>query len=201
MADSREVNMPDKSGVAKRREEIRQEHWPNEDLWTGEKEKGWFPVPRTLPLILGLLSSKSISNKKDPSTVYLDLLSRQRGEGVIEMAHENNHAFAAGYEGNRAVRTWQERMKILEDSGFILTVPVGNQRYRYVAIVHPTTAIQQLRDKKRIPDNWWNAYIANKRETKEPTYAEREKKKTAAQKVVPIATAVKIPIRKRARTN
>jgi hypothetical protein len=138
--------MSEKTGVAKRREEIRQQYWPDEDLWTGEKEKGWFPVPRTLPLILALLSSKDISHKKDPSSVYLELLSRQKGEGVIEMVHENDHAFAAGYEGNRAVRTWLERMKILEDNGFIHTVRVGNQRYRYVAIVHPTSAIQHLRN-------------------------------------------------------
>ena len=126
--------MSEKSGIAKRREEIRKEHWPNESLWTGEKEKGWFPVPRSLPLVLALLKSKQISGKKDPSSVYLELLSRQRGEGVIEMMHENDHAFAAGYEGTRAVRTWQERMKVLEANGFIQTKQVGNQRYKYVPL-------------------------------------------------------------------
>jgi hypothetical protein len=200
MADLEGVIMPDKSGVAKRREEIRQEHWPNEDLWTGEKEKGWFPAPRTLPLILGLLSSKNISNKKDPSSVYLELLSRQRGEGVIEMTLEGEHAFAAGYEGNRAVRTWQERMKILEDKGFIRTVQVGNQRYKYVAIIHPTTVIQQLRDKKLIPDIWWYAYVACKRETKEATFEQRAKQKVAAQKIVPIVPSTQTHTRQKVRT-
>jgi hypothetical protein len=28
------------------------EFWPNEIVWTGENEKGWFRAPRTLPLIL-----------------------------------------------------------------------------------------------------------------------------------------------------
>jgi hypothetical protein len=172
--------MPAKSGVAKRREEIRQEHWPNEDLWTGEKETGWFSVPRSLPLVLTLLSSKEISGGKDPSHVYLELLSRQRGEGVIEMAHEADHAFAAGYEGSRAVRTWLERMKILEENGFISTVKIGNLRYKYAAIVHPTTAVQRLRERKMIPDNWWSAYLANKRETKEATFEQHENEKSAA---------------------
>ena len=49
--------------------------------------------------------------QKDPSSVYLDLISRQRGEGVIEMGHEADHVFASGYTGRRAVRTWQERMR------------------------------------------------------------------------------------------
>ena len=74
--------MVGKSGVAERRKELRKQYWPDEDLWTGEKEVGWFPAPRTLPLILSLLSSKQVSQKKDPSSVYLDLISRQRGEGI-----------------------------------------------------------------------------------------------------------------------
>jgi hypothetical protein len=190
--------MSEKSGVAARREELRKQYWPDEDLWTGENEKGWFPAPRTLPLILGLLSSKQISHKKNPSSVYLDLISRQRGEGVIEMAHEADHAFAAGYEGKRAVRTWQERMRILEDNGFIRAVEVGNQRYRYVAIVHPTTAVQHLRDNKTIPDKWWNAYIARKVETREPTHEQRQKKKESARKVVPMVPTAKARAPKKA---
>ena len=114
--------MADKTGVAKRREEIRQQHWPNDELWTGERELGWFSSPRSLPLILGLLSMKQISGNRNPAMVYLELLSRQRGEGVIEMNHEADHAFAAGYVGNRAIRTWQERMKLLQELGFIQTV-------------------------------------------------------------------------------
>ena len=181
--------MSEKSGVAARREEIREQYWPDEDLWTGEKEVGWFPAPRTLPLILSLLSSKEISSKKDPSSVYLDLMSRQRGEGVIEMGHEADHAFASGYEGRRAVRTWQERMRILEESGFIRTAEVGNQRYKYVAIIHPTTAIERLRDSKKVPVRWWNAYVARKLETREATHEQRQKKRESARKVLPLPTA------------
>ncbi len=165
--------MPAKSGVAKRREAIREDYWPTEDLWTGERETGWFPAPRSLPLILALLSSKEISGGKDPSAVYLELLSRQRGEGVVEMAHEAEHAFASGYEGKRAVRTWQERMMILEEIGFIRTVRIGNQRYKYAAIVHPTTAVKDLREQGRISEAWWRAYIDNKRASGEPTFEDR----------------------------
>lgn len=172
--------MPAKSGIAKRREAIRQDYWPTEDLWTGERETGWFPAPRSLPLILALLSSKEISGGKDPSAVYLELLSRQRGEGVVEMTYEGEHAFASGYEGKRAVRTWQERMMILEEIGFIRTMRIGNQRYKYAAIVHPTTAIQDLRDQGRISENWWRTYIDNKRASGELTYEERTTENPAA---------------------
>jgi hypothetical protein len=100
------------------------------------------------------------------------------------MEHEADHAYAAGYEGTRAVRTWQERMKVLEAAGFIRTIDVGNQKYKYIAIVHPTTAVQKLRDAKRVPDKWWNAYVALKLQTKEATHEQRQKKIASAQKVV-----------------
>ena len=170
--------MAEKTGAAKRREQLVQQYWPDEDVWTGEKEKGWFPSPRTLPLILALLASKDVSENKDPSMVSLDLLSRMIGEGVVEMEHENDHAYASGYVGQRAVRTWQERMAILEKVGFIRTVQVGNQSYKYVALVHPTTAIQHLKEKNKVPDEWWNAYQARKALTKEETFEQRASKKT-----------------------
>ena len=195
MADRRSViQWSEKSGVAARREEIRHQYWPDEDLWTGEKEVGWFPAPRTLPLLLGLLSSKEISGKKDPSSVYLDLMSRQRGEGVIEMGHEADHAFASGYEGRRAVRTWQERMRILEENGFIRTAEVGNQRYKvYVAIIHPTTAsgATSPRRQEKVPVRWWNAYVARKLETREATHEQREKKRESVRKVVSLPSPVR----------
>ncbi|MHB1023452.1 MAG: hypothetical protein ACYC46_07715 [Acidobacteriaceae bacterium] len=80
-------------------------------------------------------------------------------------------------------------MKILEESGFIKTLQVGNQRYKYVAIVHPTIAVQRLREQKKIDDNWWNAYLANKRESKEPTFEQRQKKIAAATKVISMPVA------------
>jgi DNA-binding Lrp family transcriptional regulator len=109
------------------------------------------------------------------------------------MEHEAVHAFAAGYEGTRAVRTWQERMKVLEQAGFIKTVEVGNQKYKYVAIVHPTTAIQQLRDAKKISDKWWNAYVALKVQTREGKHEQREKKIASARKVVSMLPPVTKP--------
>jgi len=98
------------------------------------------------------------------------------------------------------VRIWQERMKILEDNGFIKTVEVDNQRFKYVAIIHPTTAVQRLRDNKGIPDKWWNANVARKLETKEATHEQREKKKASAQKVVPLIPSTKTHGQKKVRS-
>src|SRR5258708_7460578 len=95
------------------RKKCRQELWPDEDVWTGENEVGWFRVLRTLPLLLRLIDSKPLSGRLAPSGVYLELLARHVDNGLIEMAHEDEHAYYAGYVGSRARRSWQERMKIL----------------------------------------------------------------------------------------
>lgn len=165
--------VPKKTKRYQQRERWKGEFWPSEIAWTGDDEKGWFRAPRTLPLVLQLLGSKQLSGNIDPSSVYLELLARHIDNGVVEMAHEADHAFAAGYAGTRAVRTWQERMKVLEDLGFIRTRQIGNQRYKYVLIVHPTVAIQRLYEANKISPQWWDAYRARQIETKEALFEDR----------------------------
>ena len=166
-----------------RRERLREEFWPDEDPWTGVDEKGWFRAPRTLPLIMDLLGSKSVNQKQqDVTRVYLDLWSRHIDGGIIEMSEPARHAYAAGYRGPRALRTWSERMKVLEDSGFIKAKEVEGQRYRYVLLIHPTIAIQRLRDAGKIDDQWWDTYRARQIQTKESSYEERREIQEAAQK-------------------
>lgn len=180
----------DKTRGDEQREKLRQQFWPGEDAWTGENEKGWFRAPRTLPLILGLIASKELSAKADPTRVYLELWSRHMSGGVIEMRHEGEHSYAAGYFGSRGIRTWQERMKILEKNGFIKTKHIGNQQYRYVLLVHPTAAVQKLREAGKVSDQCWDTYCARQIEVKEPTYEERKKAKMPANVVSMIPSKI-----------
>lgn len=150
-----------------KRESIKAEYWGKDEGWTGMNEKGWFKAPRTLPHLLSILSSKNLSGSKDPSSTYLELLSRHVDSGLIEMVSEADHAYGAGYSGPRAIRTWQERMKILEDLSFIKTKKIGNQQYRYVLLVHPTKIVEQLEKTKKVPPAWFEAYRARAIETKE----------------------------------
>ncbi|HEV7644652.1 MAG TPA: hypothetical protein VGO50_11965 [Pyrinomonadaceae bacterium] len=179
--------MKKKTANTEKREKFRQQFFKDEDAWTGEDEKGWFKAPRTLPLILQLLSSKKLSGKGgDPSKVYFELLSRHIDEGVIEMTDEKIHAYASGYEGTRGVRTWQERMKKLEETGFIKTIQIGNQRYKYVLLIHPTVIIENLWKAKKIDKVWYNTYRSRQIEVKEDSFEERQKRKNI--NVVPISS-------------
>lgn len=177
--------MAKKTGAGQKREDVRRDYWPNEDPWTGEGEVGWFKATRTLPLLLALLNDKKISGTSDPRSTYLELLARQMGEGIVEMGHEKDHAFASGYSSSRGVRTWNDNMKILEENGFIKTQRISG-RYRYVLLIHPTVVVKRLQEQGKVNKEWLDAFGERKRETKEPTYEQREKKKEAADKVVPI---------------
>ena len=168
-----------KTAATLRREELREAYWPNAIPWTGRNATGWFFAPRTLPLLLLLLRSKGLSGRKDPSRVYLALLARHVDNGVIEIAQEADLAYESGYTGQRAVRTWQERMQLLADLGLIKIQPSGNQKYRFVLLVHPSLAIEKLKKRPDVVDgSWWNAYVARRQETKESSYQKPSRKKS-----------------------
>ncbi len=179
-----------KTAAQERREQIKAEFWPDDVAWTGDRpEVGWFRAPRTLPLILMLLSSEKVTDSKsDPTGVYLELLARHRDSGVVEMSTEADHSYAAGYPGARGIRTWQERMKLLEKLGFIKTVKGGNQTYKSVMLVHPTIVVKKLYDEGKLERTWWNTYRQMQIETKESSY-EQLMERNRPQKVIAIRSA------------
>jgi hypothetical protein len=64
---------------------------PKDAAWNGAGN-GWFKGPRTLPLILALLSDKKLTAGRDISRVYLELLAQHMDGGVIEIGNEADHA-------------------------------------------------------------------------------------------------------------
>lgn len=154
-----------------RRNAARQEFWPDERAWTGDNEKGWFRAPRTLPLLLALIASKAVSATTDPTRVYLELLARHVDEGVVQMAADEDHAFAAGYTGERGVRSWRERMRVLEAAGVIKTKGMGARRYAYVLLVHPSVYVASLRKAGKVDPDWWQAYRHRQLDTGEVSLA------------------------------
>jgi hypothetical protein len=140
-----------------RREQIREQRWPEagDRIWKGTQEKGWWPAPRVLPLLLHLTKDKKIVGNKDCSRVYLELLSRDFGQGLVEIRDEDEHAFCAGYTGNRARRSWQERMRLLAKNGFIEIAAKGNRAIGYVLIVHPARVATKLRGERKVTEQWW----------------------------------------------
>lgn len=158
--------------AVERRERIRSEYFAEENVWRTEaKLKGWFRAPRTLPLVLALIKEvKGLVKKNvDLTATYLELWSRHYGEGVIEMTHDREHAYAAGYQGERAIRTWRERMGVLEELNLIRSVKIGSQ-YKFIALINPAEFLRSLDAKGRIPNEWMIAYKAVIIDSKEPSF-------------------------------
>lgn len=153
-------------GYSKRRA-AREQFWASETPWTGDNEKGWFKAPRTLPLILALLSSKNVSGNTDPTRVYLELLARHLDNGIVKMGTDEEHAYAAGYTGERGVRSWRERMKVLEGAGLIMVKRVAGKHFAYVLLVHPSVFVPALRTAGKVDAEWDEAYINRQLETGE----------------------------------
>ena len=169
--------MPSRRAAAQseRLRKVRDEFWPDADPWTsGEHDDGWFKAPRTLPLVLNLIRDKNLTPKGDPTSVYLELLSRQFGDGIVEIQNPAEHAYAAGYRSQRGVRTWEEHMRVLESLGFIKIKGVRPNAFKYVLIVHPSTAIHQLEQNGSVPKEWMDVYRDRRIVTKELSYEERQ---------------------------
>jgi hypothetical protein len=147
-----------KTKADQRREQLREQLWPDsaDRVWKGPEETGYWCAPRILPLLLHLTKEKGIVGEKDCSFVYLELLSRDFGQGIVEIRDEDEHAFCAGYTSNRARRTWQERMHALASAGFIEVETKGNRPLGYVLVLHPTHVVSELRRQRKVSDQWWN---------------------------------------------
>jgi hypothetical protein len=63
---------------------------------------------------------------------------------VVEVRDEYEAAHSSGYEGQRAIRTWRERLDVLQRLGFVLTKKTPYGAYRYVLILDPHQVIDDL---------------------------------------------------------
>jgi hypothetical protein len=147
----------------RKREALRDNLWPGSAEWIWDPNDaetvGFATIPRLIPLILHLLKELSGGRSGDPSTVYLELWCRDFGQGIITVTDEQECAFAAGYDGNRAVRTWKERMYALVELGFILAKQEGNREYGQVLLLNPLAVAAWLRGEGRVSDEWWTAFV------------------------------------------
>ena len=158
--------------TSKRRKRTRDEIWPDADKVTyhHKSEDGFFTAPRTLPMVARL--AKLRSRGIDPSQVYLELWARSFDPpGFVEIVDEEECANAAGFMGGggRSIRSWRERVRKLEELGFIRVASKGSRRYAYVLILHPHKVVQSLQDKGAVPASWWSLFRARLRDIGAPS--------------------------------
>ena len=154
-----------------RRKRIRDDLWPDADDLTyyHKSEDGFFTLPRTLPMVARL--TKLLSTGIDPSQVYLELWARSFDPpGLVEILDEEECANAAGFMGGggRSIRSWRERVRKLEELGFIRVGAKGSRRYAYVLILHPHRVVRSLEKRGDVPSSWWSLFCARLRDIGAP---------------------------------
>lgn len=105
------------------------------------KVKGFTTIPRTMPLIGAIMDN--LSGKGKPlATTYLELWCRSNDEGFITLSKPAETAFASGFSGERAISTWKERVKRLEELYFITTKPGVTGSIHYVQLWNPYMVVK-----------------------------------------------------------
>lgn len=145
--------------IQRRQLDARKKLWPDlskDELWAMDND-GWVALPRLMPLMMSIMDD--LSGKGFPvSRTYLELWTRVRiEENFIALNRPEEMAFHAGFEGQRALRTWKDRMHRLAELGFIGVKggPLGD--LSYAVIYNPYYVIKRAYLAKLVHDNKWQA--------------------------------------------
>lgn len=146
------------SKIARQKIAMRSGLWPDlkEDrLWQREKSDGWLSIPRAMPLLLQIMDA--LSKGKPVSSTYLDLWCRTYDDSFVIANKDREMAFFSGFTGERAVRTWASRMRLLKDLGFIDIKDGPNGPISYVLIFNPYLIVREHHKAGHVNDAFFNA--------------------------------------------
>jgi len=149
-----------KRQILQRQLDARAKLWPSLDqaeIWKIENE-GWVALPRLMPLMMSIMDD--MSGKGYPvSRTYLELWSRLREEHFLTLNRPEEMAFHAGFEGQRALRTWKDRMQRLHDLGFISLQDGPLGPLSHAVVYNPYYVIKRAHLKGLVSDRKWQALI------------------------------------------
>lgn len=138
-----------KSKMDVKAEKSQKEFWSDikdEDLWDSSLNNGYAPMPRTMSLIMNIIDD--LSKNQPAGRAYFVLWCYRRPKSSLVII-ENPLVFAAetGFSGERALTTWKQRMKILQELGFIDAKEGASGAFHYVLILNPHVVVQKLKDR------------------------------------------------------
>lgn len=146
--------------ILERQLDARAKLWPelsDKMLWTMDSD-GWVAIPRVLPLMLSIMDG--MSEKGFPvSRTYLELWSRLREEGFLTLNRHEEMAFHAGFEGQRALRTWRDRMNRLAAMNFIGVKSGAFGDLSYAVVYNPFHIIKRAFISGHVPSNKYQALL------------------------------------------
>jgi hypothetical protein len=145
--------------ILERQLDARRKLWPDLTdgmLWSMDND-GWVALPRLMPLLLNIMDD--LSGKGFPvGRTYLELWSRMRiEESFLTLNRPEEMAFHAGFEGQRALRTWKDRIQRLANLGFIGVKPGPLGDLSYAVIYNPYHIVKRAYLAGQVHENKWQA--------------------------------------------
>lgn len=149
------------SAILKRQLEVRNKLWSDvsdEMTWNRRVRTGFVTMPRAMPLIMRIMDY--MAGKGSPvSLVYLDLWCRTFDEAFLQITKTEEMATYAGFSGQRAVRTWKERLAKLAELGFIDIKYGISKDVQFALILNPYHVIAKAYAAGDVPVEMWNALM------------------------------------------
>lgn len=150
----------DYSKILERKIQLRSQLWPKIDasmLWSIHNE-GWVSLPRLMPLMMSIMDD--MSGKGFPvSRPYLEMWTRLREEQFLALNNPEEMAFHAGFEGQRALRTWKDRIQRLAKLGFINLKPGSLGDLSFALFYNPYHVIKRAHLVGDVQEKKWLALI------------------------------------------
>lgn len=127
-------------------------------LWDRTERDGFATVPRAMPLIMNIMDD--LAGKGFPvGQTYIELWCRLYDELFLTLNRPEEMAFYAGFTGQRAVRTWKDRVKRLAELGFIdlKSGPLGDMSY--AVFFNPYHIIKRAYLNKLVAEDKYRALV------------------------------------------
>lgn len=147
--------------ILARQLEARAKIWPdvsNHMLWDRTERDGFATVPRAMPLIMNIMDD--LAGKGFPvGQTYIEMWCRLYDELFLTLNRPEEMAFYAGFTGQRAVRTWKDRVKRLAGLGFIdlKSGPLGD--ISYAVFFNPYHIIKRAYLRKLVAEDKYRALV------------------------------------------
>jgi len=118
-------------------------------LWDRNRFHGFATIPKTMPYVCRILDE--LSKGQPLASTYLALWCATWDDAFIKLGRTPDLAFAAGFSGQRGVRTFQDRVRKLVDLGFVEVAPSGAQALGLAYLPNPHIQIMRLYAAKIAP--------------------------------------------------
>lgn len=182
----------------KRIRELRQKLWPDlkprAQLWHRKRRDGFITIPRTMPLIMDIIDG--LTKGGPAGTTYLELWCRSYDEMYVSLSRSRELAFHSGFTGQRAERTWAEKIRRLDELGFISVREGQAGPLSHALILNPYKVIKALYEsgKSGIPKDKYNALVERALEIGATDLNEEED--VEEEEAPPTKTSVSIALKK-----